>query len=156
GLALRGQMLYVADRKNHLLRALNLENQTVATVAGTGSQGENRRRGGPPLKTALNSPWDLYLNGKELFIAMAGHHQIWKMDLERAELTPYAGNGREYKSDGPLDESSFAQPSGLSGDGTTLFVADSEISAVRAVPLNGNGDVRTIVGEGLFEFGDTD
>jgi thiol-disulfide isomerase/thioredoxin len=156
GLALRGQTLYVADRKNHLLRALNLENQTVATLAGTGSQGENRRRGGPALKTALNSPWDLYLNGKELFIAMAGHHQIWKMDLDRGELAPYAGNGREYKWDGPLAESSFAQPSGLAGDGTTLFVADSEISAVRAVPLNGGGDVRTIVGEGLFEFGDTD
>jgi DNA-binding beta-propeller fold protein YncE len=35
-------------------------------------------------------------------------------------------------------------------------VADSEVSAIRAVPLDGKGDVKTIVGEGLFEFGDVD
>jgi DNA-binding beta-propeller fold protein YncE len=37
-----------------------------------------------------------------------------------------------------------------------LFVADSEVSAIRAVPLDGHGEVKTIVGEGLFEFGDVD
>jgi len=58
--------------------------------------------------------------------------------------------------------SSFAQPSGLSSDGTWLYVADSEGSSIRAVPLEGNKDVRTIVGssflrEGrLFYFGDID
>src|SRR5205823_12633714 len=51
---------------------------------------------------------------------------------------------------------SFAQPSGLASDGTHLYVADSEISAIRSVPLAGKGNVKTIVGEGLFEFGDID
>src|SRR5262249_8421503 len=50
--------------------------------------------------------------------------------------------------------SAFAQPSGLASDGKSLYVADSEISAIRALPLSGKGDVRTVVGEGLFEFGD--
>ena len=156
GLALEGQTLYVADRKNHLIRALSLKEQTVHTVAGTGKQGEDRRQGGPAVKTSLNSPWDLSLHGRELFVAMAGHHQIWKMDLDKSEIAPYAGNGREYIRDGPLAESGFAQPSGLASDGATLFVADSEVSAVRAVPINGKGDVKTIVGEGLFDFGDVD
>src|SRR5205807_2992903 len=92
----------------------------------------------------------------KLFIAMAGHHQIWALDLAAGRLLPYAGNGREELNDGPLGESSFAQPSGLATDGTHLYVADSEISAIRSVPLGGKGDVKTIVGEGLFEFGDTD
>ncbi len=35
-------------------------------------------------------------------------------------------------------------------------MADSEVSAVRVVPLDGEGEVKTIVGEGLFEFGDVD
>ncbi len=35
-------------------------------------------------------------------------------------------------------------------------MADSEVSAVRAVPLEGDGEVKTMVGEGLFEFGDVD
>ncbi len=38
----------------------------------------------------------------------------------------------------------------------TLFVADSEVSAVRAIPLDGKSDVYTLVGIGLFDFGDAD
>jgi thiol-disulfide isomerase/thioredoxin len=157
GLALRGDTLYVADRRNHLIRALDLKAKTVSTIAGNGKQGENRFKGGPALETGLNSPWDLYLKGDTLFIAQAGFHQIWTLDLGKTPtLNPYAGNGRENIGDGPLEDASFAQPSGLASDGTTLFVADSEVSGIRAVPLDGKGDVKTIVGEGLFEFGDTD
>jgi sugar lactone lactonase YvrE len=44
----------------------------------------------------------------------------------------------------------------LTSDGKTLWVADSEVSAVRAVPLDGEGAVKTLVGKGLFKFGDVD
>jgi thiol-disulfide isomerase/thioredoxin len=156
GMALAGDLLYVADRKNNLIRALDLKAQTVKRIAGTGHQGQDRRDGGLALRVGLNSPWDLYLKGKTLFIAMAGHHQIWALDLARDRLTRYAGSGRENIADGPLALCNFAQPSGLTSDGTTLFVADSEVSGIRAVPLNGEGEVKTIVGEGLFDFGDVD
>jgi thiol-disulfide isomerase/thioredoxin len=156
GLALRGDTLYVADRKNHRIRALDLKNQIVTTIAGSGEKGEDRRHGGAALRVGLNSPWDLCLHGNRLYIAMAGHHQIWTLNLDKGWLAPFAGSGRENIVDGPLSEACFAQPSGLASNGTTLYVADSEVSAVRAVPLDGKGDVKTIVGEGLFEFGDVD
>jgi DNA-binding beta-propeller fold protein YncE len=156
GLALKGDTLYVADRKNHLLRALDLKKQTVKTVAGTGEQGRDRFGEGNPLKIGLNSPWDVLLSGDRLFIAMAGHHQIWVLDLARNRLAPFAGDGQETLQDGPLSLACFAQPSGLASDGKTLYVADSETSSIRAVPLTGRGTVKTIVGEGLFEFGDKD
>src|SRR5262249_1069500 len=82
------------------------------------------------------------------------HHQIWTLDLVKGDVAPYAGNGRENIADGPLARASFAQPSGLASDGKTLYVADSEVSAVRAVPMNGQGEVTTLVGQGLFDFGD--
>jgi DNA-binding beta-propeller fold protein YncE len=155
GMALDGNTLYVADRKNHLIRALDLKAETVSTIAGVGEQDrEGRDRAGPALKTGLNSPWDLLLHDKKLYIAMAGNHQIWTLDLAKERVAPFAGNGREDIGDGPLNDSSFAQPSGLASDGKNLYVADSEISAIRALPLNGKGEVRTIVGEGLFDFGD--
>jgi thiol-disulfide isomerase/thioredoxin len=156
GMALQGDTLYVADRRNHLLRALDLKAHTVRTIAGNGTHGQDRRRGGPALQVGLNSPWDLYLHVNTLFIAMAGFHQIWSLDLRTGVVAPYAGNGREDIVDGPLSRASFAQPSGLAGDGKHLYVADSEVSAVRAVPLWGRGDVQSIIGEGLFEFGDHD
>jgi thiol-disulfide isomerase/thioredoxin len=156
GLAVDGDVLYVADRKNHLIRALDLKKETVTTIAGNGEKGEDRREGGKALKVGLNSPWDLLLNDGKLYIAMAGHHQIWTLNLAKETLKPYAGSGLENIRDGGLGAACFAQPSGLTSDGTMLYVADSEVSAVRAVPLGGEGEVKTIVGEGLFDFGDKD
>jgi len=157
GMALDGETLYVADRKNHLIRALDLRAKTVQTIAGIGAQGQDREFGGKPLKTGLNSPWALWQQGTDLYIAMAGHHQIWLLDLKKDELQPYAGDGIETLRDGMLGRARFAQPSGLASDGKTLWVADSEISAIRAVPLgDGRAIVRTLVGKGLFDFGDVD
>jgi thiol-disulfide isomerase/thioredoxin len=155
GMALEGDTLYVADRRNHLIRGLDLKKNTVRTVAGTGEHGANRMFGGPALKTGLNSPWDLCFIGHRLFIAQAGFHQIWTLDLEKGILDPYAGTGAERIHDDILDRASFAQPSGLTTDGQNLYVADSEVSAIRAISI-GNGEVKTIVGKGLFDFGDKD
>lgn len=156
GMALAGETLYVADRKNHLIRALDLKKLDVRTVAGTGTQGRGQTDGGPALKTGLNSPWDLLIRGNRLYVAVAGNHQIWILDLTQGQLRPFAGNGREDIVDGPPARASFAQPSGLATDGEILYVADSEDSAVRRVRLDGDGQVKTLVGKGLFEFGDRD
>jgi DNA-binding beta-propeller fold protein YncE len=160
GMAVKGDTLYVADRRNHVIREVDLKAKTVKTIAGTGEQERepiNRRidRPVPAKSIGLNSPWDLLLDGNTLFIAMAGHHQIWSLDLAKAEMLPFAGSGRENIADGPPSVANFAQPSGLATDGKLLYVADSEVSALRTVPMAG-GRVETLVGRGLFVFGDRD
>lgn len=163
GMTLIGDTLYVADTENHAIRAVDLIAKAVTTLAGDGSQANRDPREkfvGPAKGTALNSPWDLtYVPGKPelLYIAMAGPHQIWTLDLKKNEVARFAGTGRENITDGPADAAAFAQPSGLATDGKSLFVADSEVSAVRAIDLKDPAHpVRSIVGEGLFEFGDKD
>lgn len=173
GMAFSGGELYLADTENHLIRRIDLRKRRVETIAGTGRQNRQRPvfgRSGRPRNLALSSPWALYLVEENLYIAMAGSHQIWRMDLSRNTLGPYAGNGREDIVDGPLlpDEAyqmgfaSFAQPSGLASDGTWLYVADSEGSSIRAVPLDPRREVHTVVGTAdlrsarLFTFGDVD
>jgi thiol-disulfide isomerase/thioredoxin len=172
GMAMRGQVLYVADNLNHEIRKVDFDARRVTTVAGVGrpSHDPPRMRGSSPKKTALSSPWDLWIHGEELYIAMAGIHQIWRMRLDETSIGPYAGNGLEDIVDGPLlprqayepGYASFAQPSGLASDGAWLYVADSEGSSIRAVPLAPRGLVRTVVGTSqlaanrLFTFGDAD
>lgn len=187
GMALLGETLYIADTENHLLRKVDLTKKVVTTIAGLGEQSRNpwpgldraafhvpppQRFVGKPKETGLNSPWDLWIDRKHLYIAMAGPHQIWSMPLDESEIGPYAGNGREDIIDGPLlptqpyeeGYSSFAQPSGLSSNGTVLYVADSEGSSIRTVPLMGTDKqkVGTLVGTAhyedgrLFRFGDAE
>lgn len=173
GMALGGNALFVADTENHEIRRVDLAGRKVTTVAGTGQQARQPAVPGRrtnPRRTALSSPWDLFLHGDDLFIAMAGCHQIWKMRLDGASIGPYAGNGQEDVVDGPLlpkqayqpGFASFAQPSGLAGDGRWLYVADSEGSSIRAVPWDPRVEVRTVAGTSqlpvarLFTFGDVD
>jgi DNA-binding beta-propeller fold protein YncE len=155
GIALDGDNLYIADTENHLIRRVDLKARTVKTIAGTGKQSHDYFKQGPSREVGLNSPWDLQLVGHTLYIAMAGPHQIWKLDLDKEAVSTFAGSGREARLDGPLLEAGFAQPSGLATDGQNLFVADSESNIIRAIDLS-SGQVKTVVGGNLFEFGDVD
>ena len=56
GMALDGNILYVADTENHLLRRLDLQARTVTTIAGTGAQARSVNVPGTGTEVALNSP----------------------------------------------------------------------------------------------------
>jgi len=155
GMARSGSTLYLADTENHAIRSIDLESGIVTTLAGTGEQALRPGTGGPGRSTPLSSPWDLALEDRILYIAMAGTHQIWTLDLDRGTVAPFAGTGREGRLDGSNAEAWFAQSSGLTILNGHLYVADSEVSAVRDIDLE-TGRVTTLVGEGLFVFGDQD
>jgi thiol-disulfide isomerase/thioredoxin len=155
GMALDVDKLYVADTENHLIRRIDLRAKTVTTIAGTGAQSYEREPQGKGRAVALSSPWDLQLVGRTLYIASAGTHQIWQMNLDDTSVTRFAGSGREAREDGAPEEAGFAQPSGLASDGKTLFVADSESNIIRAIDLT-TGETRTLAGGDLFDFGDKD
>lgn len=155
GLAVDGTNLYVADTENQRIRLVDLKTKKVSTIGGTGKLEDFNGEGGNALKTALRSPWDLSLVGKNLYIAMAGSHQIWRMDLTKNILEPYAGTREEARIDGKLALSAFSQPSGLASDGKNLFVADSEANIIRKIDFQ-KEIVETLVGGDLYIFGDTD
>ncbi|MEO7019634.1 MAG: thioredoxin-like domain-containing protein [Ktedonobacteraceae bacterium] len=159
GVALHGDQLYVADTDNHLIRHVDLSTQQVETIAGMGGQTGMvaTPSSGMAREVAISSPWDLILYEERLYIAMAGMHQIHVLYLDRLGIEPFAGAGHEGLLDGLRHDAWFAQPNGLSiQPGRALYIADSETSAVRAINLSGPPEVNTLVGTGLFDFGDVD
>ncbi len=160
GLALDGDMLYVADTENHSLRSIRLSTGETRTVAGTGAQTHQYTSGGPALTTPLNSPWGVVVVDGTLYIAMAGNHQIWTHRIGGDEVRRFAGSGHEGLRDGPSASAHLAQPSGITrfGERPALLFTDSETSSLRVVDLPGQGGgmVTTLIGQGLFEFGDID
>jgi thiol-disulfide isomerase/thioredoxin len=155
GLVCSADAIFVADTGNHAVRRVDVAERTVRTIAGTGRRGIVLAGQRAPRQTALASPWDLELDGAQVFIANAGTHQLAVLDLERGRISVLAGNGHEGLADGAAHEAMLAQPSALVLDdaGDKLYFADSETSSVRAVTLDAQRRVTTLIGRGLFEFG---
>lgn len=153
-----GRILYVADTNNHAVRAVDTVTGAVTTVLGTGEQGWPPRGGTAP-EVAIASPWDVVMEGTTLYIAIAGTHQIWSLDLETGAALPLVGSGTEGVANGPLGDAELAQPSGLALVGGTLYFADSESSSIRSAAVGeGGGETASVAGSdtSLFEFGAID
>jgi NHL repeat-containing protein len=148
GLAFDGDRLWIAETGAHSVAVADLVSGEVTRVAGTGAAAMSA---GDLAAGALRSPWDVAVLDGAVYVAMAGSHQVWRLD----PLEPFAGSGREGLRDGALADAWLAQPSGLAAGGGALWVADSEVSAVRRIDPQRRW-VETMVGLDLFEFGDVD
>ncbi|PIK58573.1 putative NHL repeat-containing protein 2 [Apostichopus japonicus] len=171
--------VYVADTENHVIRMINLNDETVTTIAGVGVMGTDKYGGSPGRDQPLSSPWDVAVGPPHediLFVAMAGNHTIWGLFLETATWQKgsehkkgvcmnYAGSGKEENRNNSYPHrASFAQPSGLAMAAEDpykcMFIADSESSSVRCIHFK-DGAVKPVVGGerdpmNLFAYGDAD
>lgn len=153
GVVLAGDLLFVADAGRHTIVECSLRTGSTRTLAGTGQQ---LRSAVDEAHGALSSPWDLALDGDTLFVAMAGVHQIWTVSVASGRAEVFSGSGAEELHDGSHGEAALAQPMGICCANHLLYVADAESSAIRVADRDPSGRVRTIVGTGLFDFGDVD
>ena len=157
GMVLADDFLYVADTGNHAIRRIHTRTNDVVTIAGTGNAGTAAAVDipGTPLTVSMSSPTDVVFKNGKLYIAMAGSHQIWRLSLISNTVEVFAGSGYEDLQDGPPGSAAFSQPSGLTLLQNRLYCVDAGASAVREIDMD-SGIVNTIVGAGLFEFGDKD
>lgn len=158
GLALLRGELYVADTGNHLLRRINLRSGAVRTVLGNGrtalpSEGPVRSL----QEVSLPSPTAVVASDSRLHLTLAGDNRVWTWNQSDGlgVLECRAGSGQLGQRDGVGILASFAQPSGLAQVEQVLYVADTLASSIRGVQLHGDL-AQTLVGQGMWEFGDAD
>ena len=103
----------------------------------------------------LAAPADACEWNGHLVIAESGRHRLWALDGD-GEPQVIAGSGGEALFDGPALGAGLAQPSALAVTAAgELSWVDAETSALRVLDRPG-GTVRTLVGEGLFDWGSSD
>jgi thiol-disulfide isomerase/thioredoxin len=135
-----GYDVVIADSGNDVIRGLRLSDRTVTTIA-----------------TGISTPGDVAWFDNRIVVAVIGRHQLWSLDPVTGAVQVYAGTGKEGLVDGPVSTAWFAQPSGLSVGPAGLWIADAESSALRLLYLTDRGpQIRTAIGQGLFEFGRND
>ncbi|GIX36448.1 MAG: hypothetical protein KatS3mg126_2227 [Lysobacteraceae bacterium] len=156
GLHLGREGLFIADTGNHSVRRVNLLSGEVSTVIGTGQRRQPEQGlGSTPTTTALDSPFAVTGSREKIWVSLAAGNQIVELDQMEQRMRILVGNGRLGLADGGGEHAMLAQPAGLALWQQSLLVADSAASAIRSVHLAG-GQVHTLTGRGLFEFGSED
>lgn len=146
--------LYVADSGNHSVRLVNFKEQTIATIIGSGRKGSKFSATQTDAKDAeLASPTDLefYPSTNYIAIANAETNQILQYDIAKQKISAIAGGGDEGIADGKYPQNSLAQTADLVAYNGKLYFVDSESSSLRVLEKDGN--VKTLIGKGLFDFG---
>ena len=113
GLAVEGDALFIADARAHLVARADLREKTLSRVAGTGELGRTPLlQRAPALATALRSPWDVAVRGSELFVALAGSHQVARVEEGSSSRWPGTGARRRSTAKGwePRSRSPAASP----------------------------------------------
>lgn len=108
----------------------------------------------PEPSTVLYFPTKLAFDANEnvLYIADSGHHQIVAAKLTTplsAEVMQRLGSGKKGCKDGIYSVATFANPQGLAFHENTLYVADTDNHAIRAVQLK-EKKITTLCGNGQY------
>lgn len=138
GLALDGTTLYIADERNHRVRALELVPSRIRTVAGIGVAGYSETD--TLTATArLNRPRAVAIDpeGTRLYIAEAGSNIVRVVGFGTGRIARFAGTGDiDFNGEGgDAGATSLNEPSGvaLHADGM-LFISDSGHQIVWRTP----------------------
>lgn len=157
GIVSDGTNLYIADAGNNNIRKIVIATGMVTTLAGStaGASGVADAIG----TTALfNFPIGITKLGTNLYVSDSSNYTIRKIDLTTNAVTTLAGLAGTPGYTTGLSGSSarFTVPTGLTTDGTDLFVADAYNYDIRKV--NVTTALVSIVAGGYFVngYGSTD
>ena len=132
-----GQILYIADTRNHLIRKLVLATNSVSTLAG--HPGFPGTLNGPGPDAYFYDPMMLAIDGNKLYVCDAANADLRMIDLSSDTVSTVAGatinggvpiKGRE-DGDGTLGHFEF--PGAVTVYHGVLYVTDTPADTIRSV-----------------------
>jgi hypothetical protein len=167
GITTDGISLYVSDSNNTIRRIL-ISDGTVTTLAGApGTAGSTDGDAGKPSTARFNQPAGLTTDGPNLYVADYANSTIRRINLKTGTVTTIAGKVEPGGAAGVVEgvvtadstdntgsTARFNQPTGITCDGTNLYVTDSFYNTVRKVVLSSgtvSGAVSTLATNGASD-----
>lgn len=139
-----GTNLYVADYLNNAIRQINIATTHVTTIAGS-TAGLAGSADGTGNAASFNRPRDITIAGTTLYVADSGNYTIRKIDLVTKAVTTLAGGvGAAGSVDAVGINARFNVLNGITTDGTSLYVTDSN-NTIRRIVI-ASGAVTTLAG----------
>lgn len=141
--------LFFADSESSSIRVGDLATgETSLTVGGDANLFEFGDVDGVGNQARLQHPLGLAVSGNTLYVADTYNSKIKNIDTQQGSITSWLGDGSGWKDGAsPL----FDEPGGLSIDGDTLFVADTNNHAIRLIDIN-TSLATTLVLKGIESF----
>jgi len=133
-----GRRVYITDANS--IRSINLDTADVITLAGIA--GQPGAVDGFGSDARFRNPTGLWGSNGILYICDSDNTVIRKLDLASGGVSTIAGAfGRPGTNDGMGADARFQLPTGLWGDGTTLYAGD--VGTIRTVSIS-TGEVKTL------------
>ena len=123
-------IMYVSDTGNHLIRQIVISTGVVTTLAGTGGSGSSNGTG---TSASFYVPDGITSDGTNLYVAESSNDLIRKIVISTGVVTTVAGTGSSGSTNDTGTSSSFYYPSGITTDGTNLYVADELNQLIRKI-----------------------
>jgi sugar lactone lactonase YvrE len=128
-----GTNLYVTDTDNYTIRKIVIATGAVTSLAGSGNSGN---RDGTGAQALFQSPVDITTDGTNLYVTDDSNNNIRKIVIATRVVTTLAGSVNSRGSaDGTGTAALFSNPSGITTDGTNLYVADSNNNKIRKIVI---------------------
>ncbi len=139
-----GTNLYATDSNNNTIRKVVIATGAVTTLAG--SVGSSGSTDGTGAAARFDYPSGITTDGAHLYVTDSNNSTIRKVVIATGAVTTLAGSaGSSGSTDGTGGTARFEYPSGITTDGTNLYVADTYNHTIRKV-VPATGAVTTIAG----------
>ena len=135
--------LYVADKDNNVIRKIVVSSGAVTTFGGTGVAGSSDNATGTLAQFDL--PLGIWGDGSSLYVTEGGNHTIRKIEIGGTQTVTTIAGGSVGSDDGIGAAAKFNFPHAIWGDGTNLWVVDSDNHTIRQVVIS-SATVTTPVG----------
>jgi len=157
---LAGTALVVADTGNHRVLVYDpvpnaLDVSPTAVIGQADDFGDQPNRGGAADGTTLNDPRGLYWDGERLYIADSGNNRVLVYDglptVSGAAATFAIGQANLSATGASISASGLGYPTGVSGDGQHLFIADANrVQVFSPVPTGSGAAAVSLLGQPDF------